>query len=72
MDDKAFVDLDKYIKLLEIEKEFNEMNKEYKKFLEFLREYNYNDLLIEFEKWKGREKKSTLVDLAKEFKKQKD
>lgn len=72
MDDKAFVDLDKYIKLLEIEKEFNEMNKEYKKFLEFLRECNYNDLLIEFEKWKGREKKSTLVDLAKEFKKQKD
>lgn len=72
MDDKAFVDLDKYIKLLEIEKEFNEMNKEYKKFLEFLREYNYSDLLIEFEKWKGREKKSTLVDLAKEFKKQKD
>lgn len=72
MDDKAFVDLDKYIKLLEIEKEFNEMNKEYKKFLEFLRECNYNGLLIEFEKWKGREKKSTLVDLAKEFKKQKD
>lgn len=72
MDDKAFVDLDKYIKLLEIEKEFNEMNKEYKKFLEFLRECNYSDLLIEFEKWKGREKKSTLVDLAKEFKKQKD